>query len=208
MISFFLFFSLVSSDCPDSARTLADALLTERAMAIEQSKIEREWWKDRPIYENREALLTAFESGELIRFLAGDGYAVSAKITYNLITPPLQKFLEKIVQEWRATLVSRQLDSTKHRLIVTSAVRSQDQQSELILAGAPAAEVSSHTRGVALDIGKAWFEAYDPAYGKALQDVLEQMASKGQINLIREDIAGVWHICLSPQGELEVMPRP
>lgn len=198
--------SEVRSFCEKSA--LIAARLAERDHAVRSSEVERIWWAPRRVYLTDLDIAQDVALGQLVILSRmNNGYRISSNVKNSVATPEMRLFLADLVRQWRVQLIRSDLDPLRHDLIVASLIRTQTHQNELIAQGAPAADVSSHSKGVAVDIGKIWFERNDRGYADALYSVLQSMADKGQINLIAEDLAGVWHIALSPDFERELRQR-
>ena len=170
----------------------------ERTLARLQTRIERGWWKGVAHFPDQASIESALATGQLEPLRKIEGVRYSAKMAIQYARPKAFEALDLIAQNFRKTLDMKGLDPRKVDLIVTSMVRTLEYQRSLIAQEFPASSSSSHTQGFAFDISYSWLEEKEPDYAKALEEVLEDLRSRGLVNIVKERQQGVWHIGLSP----------
>ncbi|MEK7505876.1 MAG: DUF5715 family protein [Patescibacteria group bacterium] len=166
---------------------------------LSAQQIEREWWGDKPEMSSLEDLKKALESGlASIVPEVGKGYKISEKVPkeFRMLEKETFNLLNKIAGEW-AGGVTRE-NGEKVFLVVSSLARTTDYQRELIAAGYPAAEHSTHTKLGAFDIAFRWLEKNKPEALQKLKDIIGRLVAEGEANFILEEAVGVYHIAHNP----------
>lgn len=169
----------------------------ERTEARILARPEQAWWTEDSIQDLAD-LERRIAEGRVIKALDRPGVGISARMDFKYSTPRLDAAMDQIAVEFKAALDAKGLDSPQTKLVVTSILRTEEFQKELIQNGNPAAVRSSHTRAIAFDVSYRWFEENAPEKAAVLKELLEAYHFAGKINLIREELQGVWHIALSP----------
>lgn len=169
----------------------------ERIEARIQARSERGWWSGEPFYRTSD-IVAGLASGRVILARDRPGIGISTKMEVPYSTPELDRAMDEIYKDFKNALIAQGLDTSNTKLVITSILRSVEQQRSLIASGAPAAGRSSHTYGIAFDISYAWFERNSPQYAQVLEEVLRKYEAAGRINLIKEELQGVWHVAIGP----------
>lgn len=185
--------SFYSSEDPDQVLQRL-----ERIEARILARPEQAWWTEDSIQDLAD-LERRIAEGRVIKALDRPGVGISARMDFKYSTPRLDAAMDQIATEFKAALNKKGLDSSQTKLVVTSILRTEEFQKQLIQNGNPAATRSSHTRAIAFDVSYRWFEENAPEKAAVLKELLETYHSAGKINLIREEVQGVWHVAISPK---------
>lgn len=138
---------------------------------------ERDWYGAMAHYADQKAIQTASETGELVRVNADDNFQIIGRFRHDNPELPYQPYLTHSAlhmlhvmgRYWRHAARSRGI-ADGVRLAVTSMVRSQEYQDELVRAGKFAVPDSTHMTGNAFDIDLG-------GYYNALEDGREATVS-------------------------------
>lgn len=172
----------------------------ERTRIKREQKIEQVWWSHRDSYQTDRDVAEGIARETLIPIEGTRWFRISerCKSHYRALDPIAAKLLEAISRSWAHKMQTRRLSTERTFLVVTSMVRPTEYQRMLELQGLPAISPSSHERGLAFDIGTAWFAGHYPEALKALRDVLENERRHEFLNAIDEPELGIVHIAASP----------
>ena len=172
----------------------------ERQAIRAAQEVERTWWESTQPYATTADLTQSLERGELVPIVDSESFRVSENIPkqFHTLTPNGAFLLREISSTWRARMVEKKLRTEETFLVISSLTRPSDYQNELREKGFPTADESSHERGVAFDIGAAWFREHYPEALETLFEVLGAFQTKGYINYIDEPTVGVVHVAMSP----------
>jgi predicted Ser/Thr protein kinase len=156
-------------------------------------------------FQENTALPQALAQGKTTVDLAdGTYHKISNNMEYKVASIEIAYLIDEVADAWHDEVAASGLETDNKFLVITSAIRTKEFQRTLREQGYPAALESSHTRRVAFDIGKQWFDEHAPEYGAALERVLSRMESEGKVHLIKEDVIGAWHIMIMPDYRREV----
>ena len=170
---------------------------------LEAQAVELGWWKEATKFADATEVASAIESGKLVRVQdQGEGYKIEVKGVpeeRRCLTAETSALLQEVSRRWLAKVQEAAVEKAQF-LVVTSLTRSTDYQRKLQEAGIyPAAEDSSHERGLAFDVAVKWFRNNAPRAAEMLQGVLEELKRQGMINFIDETTVGCLHVCPSPK---------
>ncbi|GEM_PF-1445155 len=174
---------------------------TERILA--EQAVEMKWWKEARKFTTQAEVGDAMTSGALMRVPdSGEGYKIEIKGVpeeRRCLTEAAATLLQEVARAWIIQAQKENVENAQF-LVVTSLTRSTEYQRKLQEAGIyPAAEDSSHERGLAFDVAIKWFRKNAPRAAEILQGVLEELKRQGMINFIDETTVGCFHICPSPK---------
>lgn len=206
---------------PNESLTLTQltADVAEYARVMRETEKEREWHQKARIKNIKASadVQRLADGGGLVRLLPpeqtvvergrnigrGEFFEVVCENPY--VSPHMAQTWEKITTTYVEKLRGLGLDPAECRLRVTSAVRSQERQAELVAEGYPAALLSSHTKGEAMDVYFKWLAENKPKHAEALMETLRDMALRNEINyVIEHQKAGdVLHIARNPASQAQ-----
>lgn len=170
---------------------------------LSEQSVELDWWEEEPKFADAAEVAQAIKTGQLIQVPdIGVGYKIEVKGVppeRRCLTSATSALLQEVSRRWISGVRHAQLDAAQF-LVVTSLTRPTDYQHELQQAGVyPAAEDSSHERGLAFDMAVKWFRSNSPRAAEILQRVLDDLKHEELINWIDETTVGCFHICPSPK---------
>ena len=190
-------------------------------------KIEKEWWKNYPAYENLDQIKADIEKGILEEIKSDNNFRLIMRLRNPELKdwlPYLEKNTGRLFREvgnrWREKMTKEKMPEEIF-LAVTNLLVTADYQKKVALRGKLAVEGSSHSKGHSFDIDGCGYYLGDktinprqtPDYEKVyvskvhamLVEVLEEMKKGGLLNFIREfpdSNNQSFHITRNPHGIL------
>lgn len=154
-------------------------------------KIEREWYKDIPVFRDSSAIKTAFQKGILVRVEETENFQPIMRLRNHELEEQYPPFLTKkaymllieICREWRDQM-NKEGINPNIRLAITSLTRSYDYQQEIVASGKLALSDGPHLRGEAFDIDGCgyynWDKPVNPRQkqvGQKFQEAFEELGA-------------------------------
>lgn len=136
----------------------------EYKAAMERTKIERDWYADQQPFRNEQAIKTAAQNGELVKIEADHNFLPIMRFRNPdlhdkyppYLRPEAKALLDEIGRDWREAM-NQAGKPEEIRLALTSMVRSEEYQEELLKAGRFAQPNSPHSMGEAFDLDSAGY---------------------------------------------------
>ncbi len=146
-----------------------------------EHKIERDWYKDIPVFRDSNAIKMAYKKGVLVKVEANNNLLPIMRLRNPKLEDPYPPFLTikahklliAICDEWREKMLAEGF-SSNIRLAVTSLTRSYEYQQQIVASGKMALSDGPHLRGEAFDIDGCGYYDWDKPVNPRQQKVGRQ----------------------------------